>query len=162
MAKIAVYAGSFDPITLGHRDVILRSLRFVDRLVVAVATNVAKEPLFSVAERLEFIRLSVDDDPRVDVRHFGGLLVDFMREVQANLIIRGIRAVSDFEYEFQMALMNRHLADDIETVFMVPSLDTTYISSSLVRQVARFRGDVSGLVHPRVAEELARKYAERA
>ena len=162
MADIAVYAGSFDPITLGHRDVIMRSLRFVDRLVVAIATNVAKEPLFSVDERLEFIRLSVDDDPRVDVRQFDGLLVDFMREVQANLIIRGIRAVSDFEYEFQMALMNRHLADDIETVFMVPSLDTTYISSSLVRQVARFRGDVSGLVHPRVAAELARKYADRA
>ena len=159
MPTIAVYAGSFDPITLGHRDLILRSLRFVDRLVVAVAINVAKEPLFSVEERLEFIRLSVDDDPRVEVRFFEGLLVDFVRQNDANLIIRGIRAVSDFEYEFQMALMNRYLAEDIETVFMVPSVETTYISSSLVRQVARFRGDVSGLVHPRVAEELARKYA---
>lgn len=160
MSRLAVYAGSFDPITLGHRDVILRSLRFVDRLVVAIAINVTKEPLFSVEERLEFIRLSVDDDPRVEVRFFEGLLVDFVRENGANLIIRGIRAVSDFEYEFQMALMNRYLAEDIETVFMVPSVETTYISSSLVRQVARFRGDVSGLVHPRVAAELARKYAE--
>lgn len=160
MSRLAVYAGSFDPITLGHRDVILRSLRFVDRLVVAIAINVAKEPLFSVEERLEFIRLSVDDDPRVEVRFFEGLLVDFVRQSGANLIIRGIRAVSDFEYEFQMALMNRYLAEDIETVFMVPSVETTYISSSLVRQVARFRGDVSGLVHPRVASELARKYAE--
>lgn len=158
MARIAVYAGSFDPITLGHLDVIVRSLRFVDRLVVAVAVNVAKEPLFSVEERLELIRLSVDGDPRVEVRYFEGLLVDFVRELGANLIIRGIRAVSDFEYEFQMALMNRHLAEGVETVFMVPSVETTYISSSLVRQVARFRGDVSGLVHPRVAEELARKY----
>jgi pantetheine-phosphate adenylyltransferase len=159
MAKTAVYAGSFDPITTGHRDLIFRSLRFVDRLVVAIAVNVAKEPLFSVEERLSFIRATVDDDPRVEVRHFEGLLVDFVREMDANLIIRGIRAVSDFEYEFQMALMNRHLADAVETVFMVPSIETTYISSSLVRQVARFRGDVGELVHPMVAEALRRKYA---
>ncbi len=158
MTRKAVYAGSFDPITLGHRDVILRSLRFVDQLIVAIAVNVAKEPLFSVEERLEFIRLSVDGDSRVEVRFFEGLLVDFVRQNEANLIIRGIRAVSDFEYEFQMALMNRYLAEDIETVFMVPSVETTYISSSLVRQVARFRGDISGLVHPQVAKELARKY----
>ena len=160
MPTIAVYAGSFDPITLGHRDLILRSLRFVDRLVVAVAINVAKEPLFSVEERLEFIRLSVEGDPRVEVRYFDGLLVDFVRSVGANLIIRGIRAVSDFEYEFQMALMNRHLSEETETVFMVPSIETTYISASLVRQVARFRGDVSGLVHPRVADALAGKFAQ--
>jgi pantetheine-phosphate adenylyltransferase len=112
-----------------------------------------------VEERLEFIRASVDDDPRVEVRHFEGLLVDFVQEMKANLIIRGIRAVSDFEYEFQMALMNRHLADAVETVFMVPSIETTYISSSLVRQVARFRGDVGDLVHPTVAAALRRKYA---
>ncbi|HEU4632150.1 MAG TPA: pantetheine-phosphate adenylyltransferase [Gemmatimonadaceae bacterium] len=162
MPTTAVYAGSFDPITLGHRDLIFRSLRFVDRLVVAVAINVAKEPLFSVDERLEFIRLSVEDDPRVEVTYFEGLLVDFVRDVGANLIIRGIRAVSDFEYEFQMALMNRHLYQGVETVFMVPSIETTYISSSLVRQVARFRGDVSGLVHPRVAEALVHKFAAPA
>jgi pantetheine-phosphate adenylyltransferase len=159
MPKVAVYAGSFDPITLGHRDLILRSLRFVDRLVVALAVNVNKQPLFSPEERLEFIRLSVDDDPRVEVHFFEGLLVDFVRQIGANLIIRGIRAVSDFEYEFQMALMNRHLADAVETVFMVPSIETTYISSSLVRQVARFRGDVSDLVHPRVAEALRDRFA---
>ena len=159
MPKAAVYAGSFDPITNGHRDLIQRSLRFVDRLIVALAVNVTKQPLFSVEERLEFIRLSVEDEPRVEVRYFEGLLVDFMAEVDANLIIRGIRAVSDFEYEYQMAMMNRHLADGIETVFMVPSIETTYVSSSLVRQVARFRGDVRGLVHPRVADALARKFA---
>ena len=124
MPTIAVYAGSFDPITLGHRDLILRSLRFVDQLVVAVAINVAKEPLFSVEERLEFIRLSVENDPRVEVRYFDGLLVDFVRSVGANLIIRGIRAVSDFEYEFQMALMNRHLSEETETVFRVPSIES--------------------------------------
>ena len=159
MAKIAVYAGSFDPITNGHRDLIQRSLRFVDRLVVAVAVNVNKQPLFSVEERLEFIRLSVEGEPRVEVRDFEGLLVDFVREIGATLIIRGLRAVSDFEYEFQMALMNRHLEEGVETVFMVPSLETTYISSSLVRQVARCRGDVRGLVHPRVADALAHKFA---
>lgn len=159
MPKVAVYAGSFDPITNGHRDLIQRSLRFVDRLVVALAVNVNKQPLFTVEERLEFIRLSVEGEPRIEVRHFEGLLVDFMQEVGATLSIRGIRAVSDFEYEYQMAMMNRHLADGIETVFMVPSIETTYVSSSLVRQVARFRGDVRGLVHPSVAEALAGKFA---
>ena len=152
--RTAVYAGSFDPITRGHEDLIKRSLAFVDRIVVAVATNTSKQPLFTTDERVAFIRAAVGDDPRVDVRQFHGLLVDFARTVGANLIIRGLRAVADFEYEFQMALMNRHLAPGLETVFMVPSLDTTYISSSLVREVAKFNGDVSGLVHPVIAEAL--------
>ena len=152
--RTAVYAGSFDPITRGHEDLIKRSLAFVDRIVVAVATNTSKQPLFTPAERVGFIGAAVGDDPRIEVRQFHGLLVDFARTVGANLIIRGLRAVADFEYEFQMALMNRHLAPRLETVFMVPSLDTTYISSSLVREVARFRGDVSGLVHPVIAEAL--------
>jgi pantetheine-phosphate adenylyltransferase len=155
--RTAVYAGSFDPITRGHEDLIKRSLAFVDRIVVAVATNTSKQPLFTTDERVAFIRAAVGDDPRVEVRQFHGLLVDFARSVGANLIIRGLRAVADFEYEFQMALMNRHLAPGLETVFMVPSLDTTYISSSLVREVARFHGDVSGLVHPAVAEALRAK-----
>jgi pantetheine-phosphate adenylyltransferase len=154
MVRTAVYAGSFDPITRGHEDLIKRSLQFVDRIVVAVATNVSKQPLFTLEERVGFIRSAVGDDDRVDVRQFDGLLVDFARSVSASLIIRGLRAVSDFEYEYQMALMNRHLAPGLETVFMVPSLDTTYISSSLVREVARFRGNVSDLVHPAVAEAL--------
>jgi pantetheine-phosphate adenylyltransferase len=154
MVRTAVYAGSFDPITRGHEDLIKRSLQFVDRIVVAVATNVSKQPLFTLEERVAFIRSAVGDDDRVDVRQFNGLLVDFARSVSASLIIRGLRAVSDFEYEYQMALMNRHLAPGLETVFMVPSLDTTYISSSLVREVARFRGNVSDLVHPDVAEAL--------
>ena len=154
MVRTAVYAGSFDPITRGHEDLIKRSLQFVDRIVVAVATNVSKQPLFTLEERVAFIRAAVGDDDRVDVQQFNGLLVDFARSVSASLIIRGLRAVSDFEYEYQMALMNRHLAPGLETVFMVPSLDTTYISSSLVREVARFRGNVSDLVHPAVAEAL--------
>ena len=154
MPRIAIYAGSFDPITRGHHDLIHRSLGFVDRLVVAVATNVSKQPLFSLDERVEFIHHAAGGDPRIEVRAFQGLLVDFAREVGAKLFIRGLRAVSDFEYEFQMALMNRHLSPQLETVFMVPSLDTTYISSSLVREVARFRGDVTDLVHPAVADAL--------
>ena len=152
--RTAVYAGSFDPITRGHEDLIKRSLGFVDRLVVAVATNVAKQPLFTLEERVAFIRGAVGDDPRVEVRQFTGLLVDFAKAVEARLIIRGLRAVSDFEYEYQMALMNRHLSPGLETIFMVPSLETTYISSSLVREVARFKGDVSGLVHPMVEQAL--------
>ena len=155
--RTAIYAGSFDPITHGHEDLVRRSLEFVDRLVVAVATNVSKTPLFTLEERMDLIRAAAGDDPRVEVRQFNGLLVDFAREVGAKLIIRGLRAVSDFEYEFQMALMNRHLSPQLETVFMVPSLDSTYISSSLVREVARFGGDVSGLVHPTVAAALREK-----
>ena len=155
--RTAIYAGSFDPITHGHEDLVRRSLEFVDRLVVAVATNSSKTPLFTLEERMALIRAAAGDDPRVEVRQFNGLLVDFAREVGAKLIIRGLRAVSDFEYEFQMALMNRHLSPALETVFMVPSLDSTYISSSLVREVARFGGDVSGLVHPTVAAALRAK-----
>ena len=157
MPRTAVYAGSFDPITRGHEDLIKRSLQFVDRIIVAVATNVSKQPLFTLDERVAFIRAAVGDDARVDVRQFNGLLVDFAREVGASLIIRGLRAVADFEYEFQMALMNRHLAPGLETVFMVPSIETTYISSSLVREVARFGGDISGLVHPLVTDALRAK-----
>ena len=155
--RIAIYAGSFDPITRGHQDLIARSLEFVDRLVVAVATNPSKQALFTPEERVAFIREAVGDDSRVEVRHFHGLLVDFAREVGAGMLIRGLRAVSDFEYEYQMAFMNRHLSPGLETVFMVPSLDTMYISSSLVREVARFRGDISGLVHPVVGDALRAK-----
>lgn len=158
MATVALYAGSFDPITNGHVDLVRRSLGFVDRLVVAVATNASKQPLFTVEERLALIRQAIGDDPRIEVKSFHGLLVDFARDSQIRMIIRGLRAVSDYEYEYQMALMNRHLAHEIETVFMIPSLDTTHVSSSLVREVARFSGDVSALVHPAVAEALKRKY----
>lgn len=159
MPRIAIYAGSFDPITHGHEDLMRRSLSFVDRLVVAVATNSAKQPLFTLDERIELIREVADGETRIEAETFDGLLVDFARQVGARLIIRGLRAVSDFEYEYQMALMNRHLRPEIETIFMVPSLDSTYISSSLVREVARHRGDVTGLVHPVVADALHRKYA---
>ena len=156
-SRIAIYAGSFDPITRGHEDLVHRSLEFVDTLIVAVAKSSSKAPLFTVEERVDLIRASIGDDPHIQVHSFGGLLVDFARDVGASLLIRGLRAVSDFEYEYQMALMNRHLSPKLETVFMVPSLDTTYISASLVREVARFGGDVHDLVHPTVADALRAK-----
>jgi pantetheine-phosphate adenylyltransferase len=160
--RIAIYAGSFDPITRGHEDLILRSLEFVDRLIVAVAVNAAKNPIFTIEERVELIRSAFAAEPRVDVKSFTGLLVDFASREGARLLIRGLRAVSDFEYEYQMALMNRHLSPKLETVFMVPSLDTTYISASLVREIARYGGDVSSLVHPAVAAALRHRLGAAA
>jgi len=160
-SRIAIYAGSFDPITRGHEDLMHRSLEFVDTLIVAVAINSTKAPLFTIEERVQLIKDAVGEDTHIQVRSFGGLLVDFAREVGASLLIRGLRAVSDFEYEYQMALMNRHLSPKLETVFMVPSLDTTYISASLVREVARFGGDVNDLVHPTVADALRAKLSTK-
>ena len=157
--RIALYAGSFDPFTLGHADIMRRSLGFVDQLVVAVAHNTRKNPLFTAEERAEFIRVTAGGEPRIEVRAFDGLLVDLARTLNATMLVRGLRAVSDFEYEYQMALMNRHLHPGLETVFMVPSNETTYISSSMVREVARFGGDVSGLVHPVVAAALRARFA---
>ena len=158
MKRIAVYPGSFDPITKGHEDLIHRSLEFVDQLIVAVAVNVAKQPLFSLEERVALIKQAVDK--RVAVQSFDGLLAEFAKKVGASVIIRGLRAVSDFEYEFQMALMNRNLAPRIETVFLVPAFDLTYLSSSLVREVARYGGDVSQLVDHTVQKALKRKFAK--
>jgi pantetheine-phosphate adenylyltransferase len=157
--RVALYAGSFDPVTHGHEDLIQRTFAFADRLIVAVATNLSKQPLFTVDERITFIREVTHHDPRVDVRAFSGLLVDFARDMGARVNVRGLRAVSDFEYEFQMALMNRHLHPELETVFMAPSFDTAYISSSMVREVARFGGDVSRLVHPVVSRALQQRFA---
>ena len=159
MATIAVYAGSFDPVTRGHEDLIHRSCEFVDRLVVAVARNSSKKPLFSADERVDLIQKAAGGDPCVEVKQFQGLLVNFAREVGASLIIRGLRAVSDFEYEFQMALMNRNLSPGLETVFMVPSVETTYISSSIIREIAQYGGSLEGLVHPAVADALRAKFA---
>ncbi len=159
MKRIAVYPGSFDPITKGHEDLIHRSLQFVDQLIVAVAVNVAKQPLFSLDERVALIKQAIPDN-RLGVQSFEGLLAEFAKKVGASVIIRGLRAVSDFEYEFQMALMNRNLAPKIETVFLVPAFDLTFVSSSLVREVARFGGDVSPLVDPTVQQALKRKFSK--
>jgi pantetheine-phosphate adenylyltransferase len=157
--RIALYPGSFDPPTRGHEDLIRRSLKLCDRLIVAVARNSSKQPLFTAEERLQLLRTVVGDDPRVGYETFDGLLADFARTRQATMIVRGLRAVSDFEYEFQMALMNRQLNADPETVFLVPSVDITFLSSSLVREVARYGGELNGLVHPEVATALRRAFA---
>jgi pantetheine-phosphate adenylyltransferase len=158
MTRIAIYPGSFDPPTKGHADLVRRSLALADRVVVAVALNVAKQSLFPVDERLAMLRATVGEDPRISFQAFEGLLADFAKQVGAAIVVRGLRAVSDFEYEFQMALMNRQLHPSLETVFLVPAVDLTYLSSSLVREVARFGGDVSALVHPSVAAALARRF----
>jgi pantetheine-phosphate adenylyltransferase len=158
MTRIAVYPGSFDPPTRGHEDLVRRSLGLADCLIVAVATNAGKQPLFSVEERLEMLRAAVGQDPRVSLQTFDGLLAEFAKRVGATIIVRGLRAVSDFEYEFQMALMNRQLHPSLETVFLVPAVDLTYLSSSLVREVAKFGGDVTPLVHPAVASALTQRF----
>lgn len=160
MTRIAVYPGSFDPPTRGHEDLIRRSLGLADQLIVAVATNPGKQPLFSVDERLDMLRAAVSGDSRVSLQSFDGLLAEFAKRVGATIIVRGLRAVSDFEYEFQMALMNRQLHPSLETVFLVPAVDLTYLSSSLVREVARYGGNVAGLVHPAVATALSRRFGK--
>jgi len=161
MTRIAVYPGSFDPITRGHEDLIRRGLDIADRVVVAVATQASKQPLFTLPERLKLVKTVLGRNKRLEVRTFHGLLMDFARSIGAQMVVRGLRYVSDFEYEYQMALMNRKLAPEIETLFLVPAFDFTYLSSSLVREVARFDGDVSGLVHPAVAKALAAKLRRR-
>lgn len=157
---VAIYPGSFDPLTNGHLSLIQRSLKMFDRLIVAIAVNPKKTPLFSEDERRALIREAVQDD-RVEVDAFHGLLVDYVRRRNAGVIVRGLRAVSDFEYEFQLANMNRKLAPDVETVFMMTGEDYFYISSNLVREVASFGGDVTGLVPPNVHEGLKAKFAGR-
>ena len=161
MTRVAVYPGSFDPITRGHEDLIRRGLDIADRVVVAVATQSSKQPLFTLPERVRLVKAVLGRNRRLEVRTFRGLLMDFARSVGAQMVVRGLRYVSDFEYEYQMALMNRKLAPEIETLFLVPAFDLTYLSSSLVREVARFGGDVSGLVHPAVSKALAAKFRRR-
>lgn len=158
--RIAVYPGTFDPITNGHVYILKRSLKIFDRLVVALAENVRKTPLFSIAERREMIAEAVDHDPRIEIDAFGGLLVDYMRRRAATTVIRGLRALADFEYEFQSAHMNRHLAPEVETIFLMTSEESFYVSSSLVKEVALMGGDVSRMVPPAVAAALSRKVSE--
>ena len=159
MTRVAVYPGSFDPITRGHEDLIRRSLRFADRVIVAVAANSSKSPLFTLDERVHLAKQVLAGESAVEVRAFKGLLVDFAREVGATMVVRGLRAVADFDYEFQMALMNRQLYDELESVFLVPALHLTYLSASIVREVARLGGDVSAFVHPEVGRALKAKFA---
>jgi len=158
--RIAIYPGSFDPPTNGHIDIIGRAREVFDRVVVAVLSNPRKEPMFSVAERFEMLADALGDDPGLEVVAFEGLLVDAAREHDAHAIIRGLRAVSDFEYEFQMALMNRQLDDQVETLFMVPHAAYTYLSSSLIKEVAGLGGSVSDLVPASVERRLLERFGK--
>jgi pantetheine-phosphate adenylyltransferase len=155
--RVAVYPGSFDPLTNGHVDIIMRGVRIFDRIVIAILNNVEKTPLFSVQERVEMVREVFADQPKVAVDTFDGLLVEFARQNNASVIVRGLRAVSDFEYEFQMALMNRRLSPEIETVFMMPAEAYTYISSRLIREVFALGGGIAGLVPEAVEARMRQK-----
>jgi pantetheine-phosphate adenylyltransferase len=152
--RVAVYPGSFDPITNGHIDIVLRALAMFDKVVVAIADNVRKTPVFSVEERKRYIIDAVNGDPRVEVDAFNGLLVDYVHSKGARIVVRGLRALADFEYEFQLAHMNRRLGRDIDTVFLMTSEKDFYVSSSLVKEVAQFGGDITGLVPPAVERAL--------
>ena len=159
--RTAIYPGSFDPLTNGHLAIIQRGLKVFDRLVVAVANNPEKRPLFDVAERRKMIADAVGEDPHVEVDSFDSLLVDYVRRKGIHTVLRGLRAVSDFEFEFQIANMNRHLLPDLETVFVMTGEDYFFVSARLVREVATFGGDVSAFVPPNVLEALRKKLAGR-
>jgi pantetheine-phosphate adenylyltransferase len=161
MSTLAVYPGSFDPLTNGHVDIITRGARLFDRIVVAMLVNAEKAPLFSMAERVEIARAVFKNMPNVEVDTFDGLLVDYVQRRNAQVIVRGLRAVSDFEFEFQMALMNRRLNDDIETIFMMPAEQYTYISSRLIKEVFALGGRVHGLVPELVESRLRDKVMAR-
>lgn len=158
MSKVkAIYPGTFDPLTNGHLDLIARAARIFDELVVAILRNEEKQPLFTVRERVEMLTEGVARFPNVSVATFNGLMVEFARQQKATAVVRGIRAISDYEYEFQMALMNRRLAPELETVFLMPAGEFSYVSSRLVKGVFRLGGSVEGLVPPAVIERLKRR-----
>lgn len=159
MKRIALYPGTFDPITNGHLDILQRGLEIFDQIVVGVAHNLRKSPLFSVEERVAMLHEVTQDLARVEVTHFDGLVIHFARACHATVILRGLRAVSDFEYEMQMALMNRKLADDIETVFLMPSAQYSFLSSSIVKEIARMHGNVTCFVPSFVEIQLQKKFA---
>jgi len=160
--RIGVYPGTFDPVTYGHLDLVERGRKHVDRLVIAILRNEDKQPAFTVDERMGFLKDAVGVWDNVVVDSFEGLLVDYAQRTGATLILRGLRAVSDFEYELQMAMMNRRLAPDLETAFLMPNEAWSYVSSRLVREVARLGGDVSRLVPPAVAKALASRVGKKA
>ena len=158
MSQIAVYPGSFDPLTKGHLDIIQRACRLFDHVIVAVSNNPGKHATFSVAERIQMVESAIKDLPNADVDTFGGLLVDYLKTKKSRLLIRGLRAVSDMEYEFQMADMNRRLYRQVETVFLMPDAQYTYLSSSVVKEVCQRGASVDAFVPPAVARMLRRKF----
>jgi pantetheine-phosphate adenylyltransferase len=159
--KVAVYPGSFDPITNGHLDILNRGLELYDKVIVAIAVNIEKKSLFTVEERKDLIRVSVGNNPRVIIDSFEGLLVDYLKRIEAAFVIRGLRAMSDFEYEFQMASMNRNLNPSMDTLFMMTSKDYFFVSSRTVKEVAMFGGSVDEFVPKIVVTRLKEKYSKR-
>jgi len=157
--RVIVYPGTFDPVTCGHEDLVRRALKLCDEVVVAVADNAPKTPCFSLQERVELLNLALAGLPGVRVQPFSGLLVDFVRSVGTNLVLRGLRAVSDFEFEFQLAGMNRRLDPEMETVFLTPAEQHMFVSASMVREIARLHGDVKPFVHPEVAKRLVARFS---
>ena len=157
----AIYPGSFDPVTNGHLDVIRRSSKMVDELIVGVLNNNAKMPLFSVEERVKMLEDVTSYLPNVEVRSFGGLLVDFVHQCRADVIVRGLRAITDFEYELQMAQTNRVIAPDIDTIFLTTNLKYSYLSSSIVKEIAGYQGDISEFLHPVIAEKVRERLANK-
>jgi len=157
-SRVAVYPGTFDPITNGHIDLVSRASPLFDRIIVGIAASAGKGPSIPLDERISLARLALAGMANVEVRGFASLLADFVRETGAGVIVRGLRAVSDFEYEFQLASMNRHLIPEAETLFLTPAEQYSFISSSLVREIARLGGDVSGFVHPVVQQALRTRY----
>ena len=157
MKGTAIYPGTFDPVTRGHIDICQRALKMFDHVVIGVADSLAKEPFFDINERFEMLEMVFDDNDRISVRPFSGLLIDFARDCDADVIIRGLRAISDFEYEVQLAGMNRSLAPEIETVFLTAAQRYAFVSSSLVREIARLDGDVSEFLHPEILHRLTTK-----
>ena len=157
MAETAIYPGTFDPVTRGHIDIVRRALKMFDGVVIGVADSPAKKPFFNLEERLDMLQTVFADDEQVQVRPFSGLLIDFARDCDATVIVRGLRAISDFEYEVQLAGMNRSLAPEIETVFLTAAQRYAFVSSSLVREIARLKGDVSEFLHPVILQRLTDK-----
>lgn len=158
MRVSAIYPGTFDPMTVGHVDVARRASSMFDDVIVAVAASTSKSPFFSLEERVDMATQILQDLKNVKVRSFGGLLMEYARETGSHVIVRGLRAISDFEYEVQIAGVNRHLAPEVETVFIAASQEYTFLSSSIVREIARLQGDVSDFVHPIVVESFARRH----
>lgn len=162
MSSRAMYPGTFDPFTNGHNDLVRRASRIFDKVVVAIAANPNKAPLFPLEKRIELVRTIVADVPNVEVMGYTGLTVDFAHQHDLNVMMRGLRAVSDFEFEFQLATMNRHLSDEVETVFLTPTEKFNFVSSTLIREIASFGGDVREFVHPLVAEALRARFAGKS
>ena len=158
MQKIAIYPGSFDPVTNGHVDIAQRGLRLFDKIIVAILSNPGKDFLFTVEERIEMLESSFEEYPNIEVGTFDGLLVDYAAKKKSTAILRGMRAVSDFEYEFQLALMNRKLNREVQTVFLMTSLRWIFTSSSIIKEAAQFGGDIKGMVPPIVNEKLKKKF----